>query len=71
MEYHLVFLNGALVKNFSGNVLGSDVDALAAGFIKYIREQAHLELEAQNIHLGDVLLAAFQDHCFYKEACYG
>ena len=36
-----------------------------------IREQSHLELKAQNIHTGDVFLAAFQDHFFFYKCVTG
>ena len=40
---------------------GRDVDALGPRLVQHVGEQPHLELEAQDVHLGDVLLAAFED----------
>src|SRR5208283_4643928 len=61
MEHHLVLFHRPFVEDFGGDVFGRDVDPFCPRLIKHIREQAHLKLEAEDVHLCDVLLAAFQD----------
>ena len=55
-------------KHLGGDVLGGDVDALWRGLRPARWEQAHLELKTQNVHASDMLLAAFQDDFFHKQA---
>ena len=61
MEDHLVLLHRALVEHLGRDILGGDVDSLAPRLVQHVGEQTHLELEAQDVHLGDVLLAALDD----------
>ena len=68
MEDHLVLLHRPLVEHLGGDVLGGDVDAFGPGLVQHVGEQPHLELEAQDVHAGDVLLAAFQDDLFHEQA---
>jgi hypothetical protein len=68
VEHHLILFHRALVEHVGGDVLGRNVDALGLGVIQHIREQPHLELEAENIDAGDVLLAAFENHFFNEQA---
>jgi hypothetical protein len=67
VEDHLVLLHRPLVEHLGRDVLGRDVDALGAGLVQHVGEQPHLELEAEDVHLGDVLLAAFQDDLFDEQ----
>ena len=68
VKHHLVLLHRALVEHLGRDVFGRNVDALGARFIQHVGEQPHLKLEAQNVHPGDVLLAAFKNHLLYKQA---
>ena len=61
VEDDLVLLDRPLVEDLGRDVLGRNVDALCPGLVQHVGEQAHLELEAQNVHPGDVLLAAFEE----------
>ena len=70
VENHLILIHCPLVEHLGGDVLGDDVNALAARFVQHVGEQPHLKLKAQHVHAGDVLLAAFQDHLFDKQACH-
>ena len=70
MEDDLVLFDGAFVEDLGGNVLGGDVDALGPGLVQHVGEEAHLELEAENVDAGDVLLAAFEDDFLDEEAGY-
>ena len=65
---HLILFHCPLVEHLGGDVLGGDVDALGAGLVQHVGKQPHLELKAQNVHAGDVLLAAFQDDLFHEQA---
>ena len=61
VEHYLVPLDRPLIEHVGGDVFGRDVDALFPRLVQHVREQAHLELEAEDVHLGVVLLAAFKD----------
>ncbi len=50
MKDHLALVHRSLVEDLGGYVLGRQVDALAAGFFQHRREQAHFELEGQDVH---------------------
>ena len=67
VEDHLILLHCPLIEDLSRDIFGRDVNALSPRFIQHIGEQPHFELEAQDVHLGDVLLAAFQNDLFDKQ----
>jgi len=68
MENHLILFDRAFIENFGGDVFGGDINAFGAGLVQDVGEKAHFEFEAEDIHAGDVLLAAFEDDLFDKEA---
>jgi len=67
----LIALHYPFVKDVSGNVFRGNIDTFGAGLVKHVGKQLHLELEAENVHLGNVLLAAFEDDLLHKQPCYG
>ena len=66
VENNLITLHCPLVEDITGNVFWCNVDALCTGFVEDIWEQTHLELEPENINLGDVILTTFEDDFFYE-----
>src|ERR1700730_7633846 len=71
MEDDLILFDGALVKDFGGDVFGRDVNPLGAGFVQDVGKEAHFEFEAEDVHAGDVFLAALEDDFFDEEAGHG
>ena len=67
MEDDLIAFYGAFVEDLRRDVLRRDVDALAPRFVQRVGEQAHLELETENVHAGHVLFAALQDDFFHDQ----
>ena len=67
MKHHLVLFHRPLVKNLGRDVLGLQVDALRFGLVQHVGKESHLELETQQIDLGDVLLPAFEDDFLHEQ----
>jgi len=67
-EDDLTLVYSALVKYLRRNVLGSEIDALLLRLLKHGGEEAHLELEGEQVDPGGATLAAFGDDLFDKEA---
>ena len=61
VEHHLTPVHRPLVEHLGRDVLRLDVDPFRFRLVEHVGEQAHLELEAEQVDLGDALLPAFQD----------
>src|SRR5262249_10276145 len=71
VEDDLAFFDSALVEDFGRDVLGGEVETLSLGFVEDCGEQAHLELEGEDVGAGGAALAALGDGLFDEQTADG
>jgi hypothetical protein len=70
MKTDLPFIDGPLVENFGWDGFGCDINPLGLGLVQGGWEQAHLELEGQDVHARGSPLAALRDDLLHKKAAH-
>ena len=64
----LVFFYRPAVKDFTGNVLGGELNAFAFGFIADVGEESHFKFKGENVYPSDVVFATLENDVFDKDA---
>ena len=71
VENHFVFFDCPFIEDITGDVFHGQINALGFSFFLNIGKQSHFEFKAENIHAGDMFLAAFQNDFFNKKPGHG